>query len=542
MNADHEGRSLLTRLFHIWSAISLIAITAALTFYFNQGYYELGEEKFRIFMRVSCVSVPVWAILGLICLIRARLGIDPVSSVKSITATGWFMILLAVSGLISTLTSDYREVSFLGFDGWHMGFAEQMLMMIFAVMAFFLFSRGEKILLYIIGSVILLITAAAFVLGIMNRFSIYPIHMWGQADDFISTLGNINWFCGYWCVWTGVGCGLFLYAQKQYMKILLGIYVWICAVTGVCCGADACYLAWGVISIAGLLWALPSSARMIRLCTMEMLMFASLPMIALIGALRPNRMWYDSAWLRGVCYEDKWIMPFIVAMIVLSVLKEIFARRDRDRSALGPLICGALIGSAVAMVMIIILNSSIEGGIWPVRGMGIFTWSIGWGSGRGGIWTVCIRLIKSLFPLRIFFGVGCDALCSYAYSNDEIVLMLNRYIGNQYLTNAHNELLSMLINEGILGAFAYFGLQFSHMAGCIRRISEDESDPGQTPEAGGVPVNDTIQGCLLGAAMAAASYMAVGTVGFMQILSTPFLFMIIGMASGLIKRTNEYKI
>ncbi|SCY23011.1 O-Antigen ligase [Lachnospiraceae bacterium XBB2008] len=542
MNADHEGRSLLTRLFHIWSVISLIAITAALTFYFNQGYYELGEEKFRIFIRVSCVSVPVWAILGLICLIRARLVIDPVSSVKSITATGWFMILLAVSGLISTLTSDYREVSFLGFDGWHMGFAEQMLMMIFAVMAFFLFSRGEKILLYIIGSVILLITAAAFVLGVMNRFSIYPLHMWGQADDFISTLGNINWFCGYWCVWTGIGCGLFLYAQKQYMKILLGIYVWICAVTGVCCGADACYLAWGVISIAGLLWALPSSARMVRLCTMEILMFASLPMIALIGALRPNRMWYDSAWLRGVCYEDKWIMPFIVAMIALSVLKEIFARRDRDRSALRPLICGALIGSAVAMVMIIILNSSIEGGIWPVRGMGIFTWSIGWGSGRGGIWTVCIRLIKSLFPLRIFFGVGCDALCSYAYSNDEIVLMLNRYIGNQYLTNAHNELLSMLINEGILGAFAYFGLQFSHMAGCIKRISEDESDPGQTPEAGGVPVNVTIQGCLLGAAMAAAAYMAVGTVGFMQILSTPFLFMIIGMASGLIKRTNEYKI
>ena len=174
--------------------------------------------------------------------------------------------------------------------------------------------------------------------------------------------------------------------------------------------------------------------------------------------------------------------------------------------------------------------------------MGIFTWSIGWGSGRGGIWTVCIRLIKSLFPLRIFFGVGCDALCSYAYSNDEIVLMLNRYIGNQYLTNAHNELLSMLINEGILGAFAYFGLQFSHMAGCIKRISEDESDPGQAPEAGGVPVNVPIKGGLLGAAMAAAAYMAVGTVGFMQILSTPFLFMIIGMASGLIKRTNEYKI
>ena len=80
------------------------------------------------------------------------------------------------------------------------------------------------------------------------------------------------------------------------------------------------------------------------------------------------------------------------------------------------------------------------------------------------------------------------------------------------------------------------------MAGCIKRISEDESDPGQTPEAGGVPVNVTIQGCLLGAAMAAAAYMAVGTVEFMQILSTPFLFMIIGMASGLIKRTNEYKI
>ena len=518
---------------HIWAALTLVAVTYALTFYFNDGYYELGEEKYLIYLRIVRWMLPVWIILIAVHHIRLRRSVEPVSRSVALSRTEWFLILLGAAGLISTLTSDYRSVSFWGHDGWHMGLIVQVIMMVSCVMASGLFENGSRRRLTVLIWILFPAATVAFILGSINRFSIYPFRMWGQAEDFISTLGNINWVCGYWCVWMGIGCGLYLYSREGIYRIVLSIYVWICAVTGICCGASSCYLAWGMVSLAALLWALSDSSRLMKLCDMEIMMLTALPTVRLIGALRPNRMWYESSLLRGLSYGDTWMKPFILGVVFFSVLKEIFRRRDRNRAWLRPVIAGVLGGGTVAAILLIFLNSAIEGGIWPVRGMSIFTWGISWGNSRGGIWMASVELIRRMLPFRLFFGVGCDCMCSYAYSMDDMVVMLNRYIGRVYLTNAHNELLSMIINEGIVGAVAYFGVQISAICGCVRNLDL----PGTGAEG---DVSDSMyNGLLLGAILSTAGYMTIGTVGFMQILSTPFLFIAIGMAMGLIKRRNK---
>ena len=519
---------------HIWALITLTAVTFALTFHFNDGYFELGEEKYLIYMRITRWMIPVWVVLVIAYLIMHCQKPDIPGMIRNISVTGWFMILLVLAGAISTLTSDFREVSLWGHDGWHMGFIVQLMMIICCLMAADLFANGRKGMQMVMLAAGLSISTAALVLGIINRFSIYPFRMWGQAEDFISTLGNIDWFCGYWCVWMGVGCGLFLCAGNSIARFVSGVYVWICGVAGVCCGASSCYLAWGAVSFAALLWALKDSDRLMKLCDMEILMLAALPTVRLMGALRPHRMWYDSAWLKEVSYGDAWMKPFIIGVVLFSVLKEVYRSRKRDRSGIRSLLTGISCGGFIAVVLLIILNSSIDGGLWPVRGMNIFTWGVNWGNGRGGIWLVSAELIRRMMPFRLFFGVGCDCMCSYAYSMEDIVTTLNRYLGRVYLTNAHNELLSMLINEGITGAVAYFGIQISHIARCAKVLDHPEEG-----EPGTYTGDHVYDGLLLGSVLSVAGYIGIGLVGFMQILSTPFLFMIIGMAMGLINRKNN---
>ena len=141
----------------------------------------------------------------------------------------------------------------------------------------------------------------------------------------------------------------------------------------------------------------------------------------------------------------------------------------------------------------------------------------------------------------MFFGVGPDCFCAYAYSYTELASMIYRYIGDQYLTCAHNELLTMMINEGLFGAAAYAGLVVSHLRLGIRADGA-EGTPGimemaSLQGAGGAPESTESEaghegGTFPGFYLAVAAYLAVGLVGFMQILSTPVFFAVLGALAG----------
>ena len=548
------------------AAVCLIVILTAVSFYFTNGYINIGEDKSRIFYRVAGALVPVWTFVCGFYLLQKGRPVRP-------NGADWFIVLYVAAAILSTLTSSFKKDAVWGQAGWNMGLLVQLLMVGMYLMARFLCTCGSESLIRSAFNSGLAITGAVLLLGIFNRFSIYPIHMMGEAEDFISTIGNINWFCGYWCIWFGLGCGAFLSAETTGAKVLYGIYVWVCAMAGISCGSSSAYLAWLGLSFAALMWALSGYDRMAGLCSAEIIMLSALPAIRLIGWLRPYRMWYDSSLLYGITYGDTWIAPFAGGVAAFGLLRELFLylsykeRRaaeyvQRSEStgnrAGGPagaemagiragaiilsrirgIVIGLTVGAALAVAVIIILNSVIEGGIWPVRGMSIFTWSAAWGNGRGGIWIATFRILGTMVPERIFFGVGPDCFCSYAYSRLDFMTMLGRFIGNQYLTCAHNEMLTMLVNEGIVGLIAYVGLIISHLAAGIRRDQAEEVDrSGVKPDGSGEGAEIRGQSTFPGLYLAIAAYIAVGAVGFMQILSTPFFFAVLGMC-GTISRRN----
>lgn len=81
--------------------------------------------------------------------------------------------------------------------GWMMGFLVQTLSLFFAVLFSFPVSGdGEHARKF--GTYCLYAGAGITIfLGIANRFRFYPFSYMGIDYTYLSTLGNIDWFCGY---------------------------------------------------------------------------------------------------------------------------------------------------------------------------------------------------------------------------------------------------------------------------------------------------------------------------------------------------------
>ena len=91
--------------------------------------------------------------------------------------------------------SNYKDITLWGEEGWYMGLVPLLLL---CGISFFISRlwQGDGNLAYLIMGA----SAVVFLLGICNRYSFYPISLAGSQPGFISTLGNINWFCGFFLI------------------------------------------------------------------------------------------------------------------------------------------------------------------------------------------------------------------------------------------------------------------------------------------------------------------------------------------------------
>ena len=507
------------RLRHIAGLFYLLVLMAAVSLYVSKkGYLTIGEDKYRIFNIISTAGIKIWTALRIWDFVRQREWKRIRDKLKAIDYRKAFVLLFLLSGIISTLCSSYMHQSVQGSPGWYMGLRTQAQMVFTYFIAADITENINRRALKVIGLYALIVSGMVFVLGIMNRFSIFPFKIRGHEEEFISTLGNINWFCGYWSLWTGLGCGIFMKMRDRRRTLIAGVYIWICAMAGVSCGADSAYLSWGIISAVAFVMALEKGEYIRQWAVMEMIAATAFPCMRIIGALRPNRMWYG-VWLKELTYGRGWVIPFAVATVVCVAVAFGGDFLSRRRSLIRSLLAGTAGAVVLGGVLLLMLNNMISGGIWPVRGSALFTVGESWGNGRGAIWKAAFMALRRTPVMGMFFGVGCDCFGSYIYSYDTIALLLRMRLGNNLLAaNAHNELLNLVVNQGIFGVFAYMGILISHVREALREAAWEKE-----------PV---VWGIVLGM----SAYFAIGMIGFMNILSTPFLFLLLGVMAGLTKR------
>ena len=505
------------RVRHVVSLLYFVVLFTAISFYMKNGYWTIGEDKYDVFKSISLLMQPLWTILRIIDFILKREW----KRINHISEPVCFVGLYILAAIISTLTSPYRDRAIYGTAGWHMGIVTHIAIVVIYLMAYDLAKETDGSLFRALIYYFLIVVSVVFVIGIMNRYSIFPFTIPAKEEEFLSTIGNVNWFVAYWCIWAGIGCGLFMKAPNDSRLIAYALFVWISAMLGLSTGSDSAYPAWGIISLISFMIAISDVDMLRRWSLMEAIAALSLPLAGLLGKLRPYRMWYGSLLYRFT-YKGDWKLIFIIIFVMCATITYFAPRICKHTATIRGVIVGGIVAAGAALGVVLFFNNSIPGGIWPVRGMTLFTLGDNWGNSRGLIWRAALMIIARTQPIMLVFGVGCDCFSAYAYTIEDVSILLQSRLGDSILTNAHNEFLTMVINEGLFGLFAYIGVFVTHIKSVHRQYLSN--------------------GYLLGGILAIATYIMVGMFGFMNILSTPFIFMVMGGMAGLTNREGLHTI
>lgn len=489
-----------------FSTAYILLMFCVYPFYMENGYYNIGEAKMHFFMKVSLAAFFVLTVLYLmiwIKTIREKLKDRQAYLIdwERVSAIDLLILLYGTTVFLSYVFSANKEEALLGAEGWYMGLIPQLLL----CALYFLISRlwaGSVGILY----PIMVSSAVVFVWGIGNRFSFYPIIIEGFQSDFISTLGNINWFCGFMSVTAPLGVAYFVVEQGGAFgkRLLLGGYAFLTFATGFAQGSDSVFLWFGAVFFL-LFWiAAGNQVLMRRGFTLLFLWAMAAGAVKALRIVTVDKFNYD---IRGVCgyFVSSNIFLWIAAAAVIGYLW--FAVNTKEKGLRIKMLM------TVVTVFLLWMILSIINTLWGLsflQGNSLFTFRAEWGHGRGATFWAGIKTFSKQPFLQKLIGVGPDCFASAAYRIPEIAAFLREYFGSARLTNAHNECLTTLVNTGILGACSYMGFLF---AGLVRYLKAGKDN-----------------GLFYIFGVSIAGYLLHNMISFAQVLNIPFLFIVMGMA------------
>lgn len=507
-------------------SLYFIVMAVVYPYYAPGGYLRIGEAKY-IFFRNVTLAVMAAMLAVVLCTIIRRPGFLT-DYYHRMSVTDWSAYGYFVAVMLSYLTSAYKKEAFWGAEGWYMGTVMQMML----VLLYFFFSRyfvcrGGCLALWMLAA------AGVFILGILNRYSIYPIVMEGQTPVFISTLGNINWFCGYWSVTAPIGITLYWCSEKRWQRAAAGLYSIVAMLAGVVQGSESAYLVFGAVFLALLLFSLHDVQRLYRWLELGMLFAAGCQLGRILRYLPGFRMNYGSDANRGGPLVMERLTDSNVTLWVLGILLAGYAVLKLWGRKKGVVIWIPIV---VLVFCIGLWGRTMTGGSLhdeadrSVSGQDMvfdegrddsqIKWfSDDWGNGRGTAWNCSMEAYRGLDTLHKIFGVGPDCFAAYIYEVPVLAGRLVERFGNERLTNAHNEALSILINMGALGLLCYVGF----VGSALVRYNKN---------AGRKPILYVCVICLL-------AYTVHNMVSFQQVLNTPYFFILLGMGEGILREDRE---
>ncbi|MBD5523430.1 MAG: hypothetical protein HDR04_03240 [Lachnospiraceae bacterium] len=518
-------------------------------FYAPGGYTLIGDVKYEFFRNISLTTIAVMTVIILAAILCRRDGHWLVKYYQHMSVTDWFAYGYFVAVMLSYLGSAYKEDALWGVEGWYMGTVTQMIFVLlyFFFSRYFYHSRGWI-------KVWLAASAVVFLLGICNRYSVYPIVMEGQTNTFISTLGNINWFCGYWSVAASIGITWYWCSAGGWARLPAGIYSMIAMLSGVTQGSDSAYLVFAAIFIVLFLLSFQSIHKMYRFLELCMMFAAGCGLgrvLRYVPALDYNYGPADGGSRITAALLDSNVTLWGVAILILCYgllcgldrFSYVFAGSRAENSAstgIWRLLRGSYMGKhrqrgvvavGVSVVLLCVVTAYLfQNGILYVREATetaeeeigfLLIFDEDWGNGRGAAWNCGIDAYRNMDTLHKVVGIGSDCFADYVYDVPKLAQKLADSFTNQRLTNAHNELLTQLVNVGALGFLCYIGLFLSAFLRCMRRADK--------------------QPVLYMCAVGILAYAVHGMVSFQQVLNTPYIFIVIGIGEQLCRSMTSVR-
>ncbi len=525
----------------------LFIVFCMFPFYMRSGYVEIGKDKYIFYKAVAaggfCLIVP----LVLLCLAVHLLGAgrrrsrlageaggngreaaweetedawEPAEHWRGrLSGTDWAVLAYGISVILSYIGSDFRQMAFRGEAGWYMGAAMQLGF----VLSYFLVSRfweyEEKVLFSFMTA-----AGVVFFLGLLNRFSIYPIAIEGANISFLSTMGNINWYCGYWSVLFPAGVVLYWKGDRFWLRLLALLFTALGIAAGVSQGSSSAFIVFA--GVYGLLFCLSfdRAEAMKRFLRLAVLFCAVCQALRLWRVRRPAAYNYYSGTLSDwITLSRITLAGMLFPAVIYFFLWRAEKKKRLDMRKLKVLrqiaVLTAVTGIGV-YILLLALNTGTEGGIRFMGKLSVLTFNELWGSARGATWSAAAQIYRNIPGLKKLIGVGPDCFASFLYTLPDLAERVSDQFGGARLTNAHNEWLNMLVNVGILGFLSYGGIFISAVSRFIYYGEKIFRGRGKYL-------------CIFG--FSAFAYTVHNMVSFQQILSTPFMFLMLGMGESLLR-------
>jgi O-antigen ligase len=520
----------------------LVLMIVVLPFYNEAGYSHIGTDKamfFRFWSRLFvCLVLPLGALL-----LAAYLGRRKEEGVlretpqilwrglrNNLSVTDMGAILFGISGIISYLMSDYKQEALMGTSGWYMGLYTHLVL----VGSYFFISRLWVRRRWMVG-LFVPVSFVVFLLGVLNRFGVYPIEMESTMPQFISTIGNINWYCAYLVTVFFAGAYFFWYGacKHKWQRVVLAVYVGIGFATLVTNGSSSGIMVLAVMMVVLFCLAVSRSDAdaMLRFWLLSLLLSGVCLLLMGIRLLWPTRMTYIETTVELLTLSP---LPLVMVLITGGFALVVWKTKSKGNYPMKLfrilrviLLTVCAIGT-VGFVSMLVVNTLRPGSLGELSTLSVFTFSPEWGSKRGATWEAGVKLFGEQNFWHKLFGVGPDAF--YAAldreGSSELVDMVTQVFDGSRLTNAHNEWLTVLVNEGILGFVGYVMM----MVTGIFRFIKQSLVKGEGYDAG------FIGACGLGI----LAYSVNSMVSFQQSMGavTVFLLLSIGEAYRTVPRSK----
>lgn len=543
INRQWNIAGLPEKLCYIGVYIFLFVFVVLYVFYAPEGYIQIATNKYGFFRRMVLttgkVMVPLIALRYLILLLEK----DKKAEKLSVSRTDFFVFLFLVVNAISFWLTEYKQEALWGTSGWYMGFA---MMLAFAGI-YFLASRFYDgridVFLPFMG-----VTAVVFLWGLLNRFSVYPVDMQYYNVQFISSIGNINWFCGYWSVFFVMGPALYIVAKKRVLRIAAAAYSVLSLAMGAVEGSDSAYLSMGVVFFFLFLVSFQKTQYMKRWLE-EGVFFCGvcqvMRVIALFGPEEPApeeglaEVW---AGLNLVNPTIKLMLGnlTLLALIVFILLRILLERADKkfaENYAAGRnspetqwirkiiwlkyTVIGLTVLTAAVYLALLIINTRTPGILGPLSKYKILLFDGSWGSRRGATWRDGLEIYRTFSLRERLFGVGQDCFSIYGYSVPELAARFEEEWPTSRLTNAHNECITFLVNTGVFGMLSFVGI----FASSFQRLLEKGKRE---------PLCYVFAASLL-------SYFFHNQFSFSQVMNIPYIFLMLGLGENLMRNMDKNK-
>ena len=514
----------------------LYLILCLYPFLIKPGYAETTDVKYGFLIalsygfKVGSLYIPTFIPLSLLCMIAGtalyikRSGKGMKDFVKSLrfSSTDIMVALYAIFVIVSAIVSHHRDYVLWGMELSNMGLAAQFMFIYIYFITSRLFDMDElKVLVY----ATLIASSVVFVIGILQRFGfdIFDLYHGLENKLFISTIGQHTYFSAYLILFFMLGVyALWLSDRGSPMYKAAVAHLVIASCLPCILNADMIFS--GLFMALSFLFVLSfeSVERMRAFLEIALFMLLTWRVIGIV--------WYFAKPEFRLEPLPKFIMQsplFWIPVVFLVLLYVFIERKAKEKNGfnmmgyrrIGYLYAGLVGLIIIALTVYIILNTA---GILPEKlrsDANYLLFDPFWGNGRGAIWHDSVMSFLGELknsPLTAIFGAGPD---QFFFVLDEYVHDWLIIYTDKLALYAHNEWLNAFMCYGVFGGAAYLGIFLSAV---IRFVKNRNAAP-----------------VALGAALIIVAYLAHQMFGYQQYISTPYIFLILGVGEQAVRERNR---